>query len=214
NVGERLVKLGLYGGTFDPVHYGHLLLAERCREALELDEVRFVPAGDPPHKDRSDLTAGTARADMLEFATAGCPHLTVDRRELKRPGPHYTFETIAEGHGDFPDAELFFLMGADSLADLPQWREPARIAERATIVAVNRGDRPLPDRSSLVATLGEAIASRVVFVAMPGIDLSSTELRQRAATGHSLRFTMPAAVEAYIRDRNLYEGEQGTGNGK
>lgn len=201
------MKLGLYGGTFDPVHYGHLLLAERCREALGLDEVRFVPAGDPPHKDRSDLTPGTARAEMLEFATAGHPRLTVDRRELQRPGPHYTFETLAEVHNEFPDAELYFLMGADSLADLPQWREPGRIAELATIVAVNRGDRPLPERSSLVLTLGEAIASRVVFVTMPGIDLSSTELRRRAAAEKSLRYTMPPAVEAYIRDRMLYRAK-------
>ncbi|MGC1272748.1 MAG: nicotinate-nucleotide adenylyltransferase [Planctomycetaceae bacterium] len=201
------MKIGLYGGTFDPVHYGHLLLAERCREALGLDEVRFVPAGDPPHKDRNDLTPGTARAEMLEFATAGHPQLTVDRRELQRPGPHYTFETLGEVRRDLPDAELFFLMGADSLADLPRWREPGRIAQLATIVAVNRGDRPLPERSSLESTLGEAIASRVVFVTMPGIDLSSTELRERAAAGKSLRYTMPAAVEAYIRDKMLYRAK-------
>ncbi len=200
------MKLGLYGGTFDPVHFGHLLLAERCREALELDEVRFIPAGDPPHKNRSNLTPGTSRAEMLEFATAGQPQLTVDRRELTRSGPSYTFETLAELHREVPDAELFFLMGADSLADLPQWREPHRIAEFATIVAVNRGDRPLPERASLELSLGEAIASRVVFVAMPGIDLSSTELRDRAATGKSVRFTMPAAVEAYIHDKMLYRG--------
>ena len=198
------MKLGLYGGTFDPVHFGHLLLAERCREALELDEVRFIPAGDPPHKDRADLTPGAARAEMLEFATAGEPRLTVDRRELKRTGPSYTFETLGELHREHPGAELYFLMGADSLADLPKWREPERIAELATIVAVNRGDHPLPDRASLDLTLGAAIASRVVFVTMPGIDLSSTELRRRAATGSSLRFTMPAAVEAYIRDKKLY----------
>lgn len=198
------MKLGLYGGTFDPVHYGHLLLAERCREELELDEVRFIPAGDPPHKSRADLTSGKARAEMLEFATAGNPRLTVDRRELDRPGRSYTFETLEQLHRESPDAELYFLMGADSLADLPQWREPQRIAELALIVAVNRGDRPLPDQFSLTATLGATIASRVLFVSMPGIDLSATELRQRAALGKSLRYTTPPAVEAYIRDQGLY----------
>jgi nicotinate-nucleotide adenylyltransferase len=200
------VKLGLYGGTFDPVHFGHLLLAERCREELGLDEVRFIPAGDPPHKDRGDITPGKTRAEMLEFATAGNPRLTVDRRELSRPGRSYTVETLAEVQAEFPDAELYFLMGADSLADLPHWREPVRIARLATVVAVNRGRRPA-DRSALVAALGEEIAARVMFVTMPAVDLSSTELRHRAAAGKSLRYTMPPAVEAYIRDRALYGGE-------
>ena len=197
------MKLGLYGGTFDPVHYGHLLLAERAGEALELDEIRFIPAGDPPHKDRP-LTTGKARAEMLEFATAGNPKLTVDRRELGRPGPSFTYETLAEFRDEFPRAELFFLMGADSLADLPHWRQPERIAALATIVAVNRGERPLPDPATLALSLGEAIASRVRFVAMPGIELSSTELRTRAQTNKSLRYTTPAAVAAYINDQKIY----------
>ncbi len=200
------MKLGLYGGTFDPVHLGHLLLAERCREELGLDEVRLIPAGEPPHKTDRTLTPGEMRAEMLEFATAGNPQFVVDRRELKRAGRSYTVETLAEFHAERPDAELYFLMGADSLADLPQWREPERIAELATIVAVNRGDRPLPDATTLAATLGEAVASRVVFVNMPGIDLSSTELRDRVAGGKSVRYAVPSAVEAYIRDKKLYVG--------
>jgi nicotinate-nucleotide adenylyltransferase len=200
------VKLGLYGGTFDPVHLGHLLLAERCREELGLDEVRLIPAGEPPHKTDRTLTPGEMRAEMLEFATAGNPQFVVDRRELKRAGRSYTVETLGEFHAELPDAELYFLMGADSLADLPQWREPERIAELATIVAVNRGDRPLPDATTLAATLGEAVASRVVFVNMPGLDLSSTELRDRVAGGKSVRYAVPSAVEAYIRDKKLYVG--------
>lgn len=207
------MKLGLYGGTFDPVHYGHLLLAERCREELGLDEVRLIPAGDPPHKDRSDLTAGKARAEMLGFATAGNPRLTVDGRELNRLGRSYTVETLAELRSELPEAELYFLMGADSLADLPQWREPRRIAQLAWIVAVNRGRQP-PDRAALVAALGEEVAGRVLFVTMPAVDLSSTDLRARAAAGKSLRYTMPAAVEAYIRDKMLYQGQEASATGR
>lgn len=198
------MKLGLYGGTFDPVHFGHLLLAERCREELGLDEVWFIPAGDPPHKDRPDLTPGKARAEMLEFATAGNPRLVVDRRELGRPGRSYTVDTLAEVKAEFPDAELYFLMGADSLADLPGWREPERILELARVVAVNRGRRPA-ERAALVAVLGEEIAARVIFVHMPAVDLSSTEMRTRAAMGRSLRYMTPPAVEAYIRDQALYQ---------
>lgn len=197
------MKLGLYGGTFDPVHFGHLLLAERCREELGLDEVRFIPAGDPPHKDRSDLTPGKARAEMLEFATAGNPRLVVDRRELGRPGRSYTVDTLAEVKAEFPEAELYFLMGADSLADLPGWREPERILELARVVAVNRGRRPA-ERAALVAVLGEEIAARVIFVHMPAVDLSSTDMRVRAAAERSLRYMTPPAVEAYVRDKKLY----------
>lgn len=197
------MKLGLYGGSFDPVHYGHLLLAERCREALELDEVRFIPAGDPPHKQRC-LAPGKARAEMLEFATAGNPFLTVDRRELDRPGPSYTVETLTEFKDEFPGAELFFLMGADSLADLPQWRQPGEIAKLATIVAANRGDHPLPDPGGVAQSLGTEIAARIRLVTIPGIDLSSTELRERASSGRSLRYATPAAVGAYIVDQGVY----------
>ena len=99
------MKLGLYGGTFDPVHYGHLLLAERCREELGLDEVRFIPAGDPPHKDQAGISPGKARADMLDFATAGNPRFVVDRRELSRPGPSYTVDTLAEFRAEFPPVD-------------------------------------------------------------------------------------------------------------
>lgn len=203
------MKLGLYGGTFDPVHYGHLLLAERCREELGLDEVRFIPAGDPPHKDRVDLTPGKARAEMLDFATAGNPRFVVDRRELSRPGRSYTVDTLAEFRAEFPDAELHFLMGADSLADLPLWREPARIAELARVVAVNRGRRP-PDRAALAAALGPAVASRVLFVDMPAVDLSATAMRGHVRDGRSIRYMTPPAVEAYIRDQHLYprDGER------
>ena len=198
------VKIGLFGGTFDPVHYGHLLLAERCREALDLDQVRFIPAADPPHKDRDDLTDGVIRAEMLEFATAGNPHLVVDRRELHRSGPSFTVDTLAGWKAEQPEDDLYFLMGADSLVDLPTWRQPERIVELATIVAVNRGDEPLPDPASLVALLGEKIAAKVRFVTIPGMTLSATELRERARVGRSLRYTMPAAVIAYIEDKRLY----------
>jgi len=198
------VKLGLYGGTFDPVHFGHLLLAERCREELGLDEVRFIPAGDPPHKDRPDLTPGKARAEMLEFATAGNPRLVVDRRELGRPGRSYTVDTLAEVKAEFPEAELYFLMGADSLADLPGWREPERILELARVVAVNRGRVHPQLRKDLIASQGEEVASRVLFVSMPAVDLSSTDMRLRFRDGRSLRYMTPPAVEAYIRDKGLY----------
>ena len=198
------MRLGLYGGTFDPVHYGHLILAEQCREQCDLDEVWFIPSYQSPHKLGLAVTDGKARVEMLRLALAGHPRLSVSEVELRREGTSFTVDTLQQLHDEEPSRELFWLIGGDSLNDLPTWREPQRIAELATIVAVNRGDRPLPDAASLEARLGAAIAARVRMVEMPGIDLSATDLRRRAREGRSLRFMTPRAVEVYIADQGLY----------
>lgn len=198
------MRLGILGGTFDPVHYGHLLLAEQCREQCELDEVWFVPAATPPHKRAAPITDGRARAEMLEFAIAGHPAFSVSRMELERGGTTFTVDTLQELRREDPGRELFFLIGADSLVDLPNWREPARIAELATIVAVNRGREPLPDLDSFEPVLGEAAASRIRLVTIPGIDLSASDVRRRVREGRSIRYMTPRAVEMYILEHGLY----------
>lgn len=198
------MRLGVFGGTFDPVHYGHLLLAEQCREQCRLDEVWFVPAGAPPHKAGIVITAGAARAEMLEFAIAGHAPFRVDCRELKRAGPSYTVHTLQELRDEDPARELFFLIGADSLADLPFWFEPRRIAELANLVVVNRGRSTPPDLHALVPHLGEAAVARMQVVAIPGIDLSSSDMRRRVQQGRSIRFMTPRAVECYIQEQRLY----------
>jgi len=201
------MRLGIYGGTFDPVHLGHLLLAEQCREACRLDQVWFIPAGSPPHKPEHAITPGKMRAEMLEFAVAGQPEYTVSRREVKRSGPSYTVETLRELRQEHPEDELFFLVGADSLADLPHWREPREIATLATLVVVNRGNAPLPQLESLVPHLGREAVDRILVVSMPGIDLSSSDIRRRVREGRSIRYMTPRAVEQYIRTNSLYRGE-------
>jgi len=198
------MRLGLFGGTFDPPHLGHLILAEQCREQCRLDRVLLIPSGQPPHKSPDALSDGKLRSEMLEFAFSGMPHFGVDRRELHRAGTTYTVETLEEFHRDFPDAELFFLIGGDSLSDLPTWKEPARILELATIVAVNRGDRPLADDSALVGKVGAERAKRVWRISIPAIDLSSTDLRRRVREGRSIRFLTPRSVEAFIAETRLY----------
>ena len=200
------MRLGIYGGTFDPVHYGHLLLAEQCREQCALDEIWFIPAHQAPHKQGTAGTPGKARSEMLGFAVAGIPQFKVSHRELDRGGTSYTVDTLQELHDEEPSRELFFLIGADSLDDLPTWRQPDRIAELATIVAVNRGDRPLPAPEQLRGRLGETLAARIRIVAMPGIDLSATDIRRRVREGRSIRFMVPRAVEAYIAEHGLYGG--------
>jgi len=199
------MRLGIFGGSFDPIHYGHLLLAEQCREQCRLDEVWFMPARVPPHKQDRELSSGQARAEMLDFAVAGCPHLQISRLELQREGPSFTVETLAELRAEDDSRELFFLIGSDSLRDLPSWHKPREIAELATIVAVNRGDRPLPDNDSLTSMLGEELAQRIQLVTMPGIDLSATDIRRRVRDGKSIRFMTPRAVEAYIGEHGLYK---------
>ncbi len=199
-----MTRIGIFGGSFDPVHLAHLVLADRCREACDLDEVRFVPAADPPHKATGSLAPGEQRAEMLEFATAGLPEFVVDRRELRRDGKSYTVDTLAEFAAEEPGAELFFLMGADSLRDLPTWREPERILELATVVAVNRGEQPDPDLDPIRTQLSEAATDRIRIVEIPAFEISSTDVRERVARDASIRFVVPRAVEAYIAERGLY----------
>ena len=198
------MRLGIYGGTFDPIHYGHLVLAEQCREQCQLDEVWFVPAAQPPHKLDATISSAKARCEMVEFAIAGHPHFKLSRMELERTGPSFTVTTLEQLRAEDESRELFLLIGADSLHDLPHWREPRRIQELATVVAVNRGDRPLPDRSLLEQQLGRAEAARIQFVRIPGLDLSAGDIRQRSAEGRSIRYLVPRAVEAYIAHNHLY----------
>lgn len=201
------MRLGIYGGTFDPIHYGHLVLAEQCREQCQLNEVWFVPAAQPPHKLDATISSAKARCEMIEFAIAGHPHFKLSRLELERTGPSFTVTTLEQLQSEDTSRELFLLIGADSLHDLPHWREPRRIQQLATVVAVNRGDQPLPNRLLLEQQLGPAEAARVRFVQMPGLDLSARDIRQRSAEGRSIRYLVPRAVEAYLAHNPLYSAK-------
>lgn len=200
------MRIGIFGGSFDPVHYGHLILAELCREACELDEVRLVPASVPPHKQDRGRASGEHRIEMLKLAIGGNPHLCVWDGEIARGGVSYTIETLREIRAKQPDDELFFLMGADSLFDLPNWREPTEICELATIVVVDRPGANDVDYSVLESvTSTERIEHfRSHLVRMPQMDISSTELRERVKSDKSIRYQTPRAVEQYIRTAELY----------
>ena len=203
------MRLGIFGGTFDPVHYGHLVLAETCREQLKLDQVRFVPAATPPHKLDHQISDGHARADMLSLAVSGYPEFVVDRRELKRKGPSFTVDTLTEYATEFPDAELFFLIGADSLRDLLTWRNPERISQLATLVACNRPGVAALQNEQIVEWVGAEIASRILTQQIPGTDISASDIRERARTGCSLRFLTPRSVETFLTEHDLY-GKSGS----
>ena len=200
------MRLGIFGGSFDPVHYGHLLLAETCREQCRLDQVWFLPAGVPPHKQTRTLAPAKARVEMLELAVAGNEHFAVSTLEIERGGVSYTVDTLRTLKERQPGDELFLLMGADSLREMITWREPAEICRLAIPVVAHRAGSPEPDfgvLSPLVST--QRLAEiRSHQVEMPIVDLSSTELRQRSAEGRSLRYRTPRAVEKYIEAQGLY----------
>jgi nicotinate-nucleotide adenylyltransferase len=201
------MRLGLLGGSFDPVHYGHLLLAECCREQCRLDEVRLLPAAVPPHKQDRQLTPAEARIEMLELAVAGHPAFAVSRYETDCGGVSYTVDTLAHFRELEPNAELFFLLGADMLQDLPNWRQAARVCELATPVVVGRPGSGPVDFECLgkVATADQIDRIRRHQVQMPEIGLSSTEIRRRVAAGKSIRYQTPRAVEKYIETHGLYQ---------
>lgn len=194
------MNIGIFGGAFDPVHNGHLLLAEQCREQCELDEVWFIPTRNPPHKEAGSLSPGRDRCEMLALATAGVPEFVVKRVELDRDDVSWTVDTLRGICETNQDDQLFLLIGADSLSDLPTWREPEAIAELAAIVAVNRGD----SEPVCVDGLSPTIRDRVRFVTIPGVAISATDIRTRIAKGRSIRFLVPRAVEQFIVERGVY----------
>jgi len=196
------MRLGIFGGTFDPIHLGHLILAEACREACGLDRVWFVAAGSPPHKSggRTDISH---RLEMARIAIAGHPAFEVSEIETKRPGPHYSVDTLEAIARERPGDDLFFLIGADSLVDLPQWRSPDQIGRLASLVVVNRPAVGGPDPDALNNALGPD-ARPILHVTIPPIGIASNDLRRRLAEGRSVRYQVPRGVEAYIDANRLY----------
>ncbi len=192
------MRVGVFGGSFDPVHFGHLFLAEYCREACGLDRVLFVPAGQPPHKAESTLTAGQHRLAMLELAVSDNPGFEVTDLELQREGPSYTVDTLAELSQAAPGDEFFLLMGADMLQDFPNWREPQRICELAKLAVVARDGLTPLDWSVLDNVIPAELSDEFLSVQMPRLDISSTEIRARVLSGQSIRYRTPDAVIAYI----------------
>lgn len=199
-------RLGLFGGSFDPVHYGHLLLAECCREQAGLHQVIFLPAAVPPHKQDRPMTPSAYRVEMLELAIAGHEHFCVSRYEAQRQGVTYTVDTLRHFRQEHPQAELFLLLGADMFNDLPHWHRAEEVCRLALPLVARRAGAAEID-FGLLAHLVEPDrleAMRRHQVEMPAIGISSTDLRRRVAAGRSIRYQTPRAVEEYIRSHGLY----------
>ena len=206
--GVRKLKIGILGGTFDPVHLGHLVIAEEAMSSLGLDRVIFVPAGDPWMKVGIPISPGPNRLAMVLDAVAGNPAFHVSPVELDRSGPSYTVDTLEELHEDYgSQAEYFFIIGADALKHFGQWRKPERVLELCTLAVVGRPAQETLDLSVLEAII-PGIGNRVEMVYGVAINISSTDIRERITRGRSISHLVPPAVESYIREHGLYKEKQ------
>jgi nicotinate-nucleotide adenylyltransferase len=198
------MRVGIFGGSFDPVHYGHLLVAENCREQQRLDEVWFIPAAISPHKRQRSPAEARHRIEMLHLAVGGHEPFRISTLETDRGGISYTVETLEQL--EEPGREMFLLLGADALADLPTWKDPKRICELALPLVVARAYAPEPDFAVLVEFMARdrIAAAQAAQVKMPPIGIASSDIRRRIAAGKSIRFRTPRAVEKYIETHGLY----------
>jgi len=199
------MKTGILGGTFDPVHNGHVLIAEVARDALGLDEVLLVPAGQPVFKAGDDITPPEDRLAMVRLAAEGRDRLRVSDMEICRDGPSYTVDTIASLREQYAAGdEMYFILGWDSLMQLPEWREPARIIGMCRLAAVYRPGCERPDPEELEERV-PGIFGRLVWLEEPRIDINSSDIREMVAGGESIDHLVPAQVATYMREHRLYK---------
>ncbi len=198
------MNVGILGGTFDPVHNGHLIVAEAAREQLNLNEVIFIPAGKPWLKPERIITPAKHRLQMLRLALDDTPYFSISEMEIQRPGPTYTIDTInALKEKLNAEDELFFILGQDSLMQLPQWHEAPNLIELCYLVAVPRPGVKKPDLKALGAAI-PGITQQVMLMKKPMVDISATDIRERVARGLSVRHLVPEPVNRYIKENRLY----------
>jgi len=198
------MKSAVLGGTFDPVHLGHLMLAEVVREHLAPAEIIFMPAASPWMKEHIPVSPPADRLEMVRLATRGRTGFCVSTIEIERGGMTYTVDTLRDLRGRLPEGrELYFILGWDNLLELPRWREPGEIIKLCTLVAVPRVGHRVPDAAMLEKLL-PGLSSRAILLSKPEIDISASVIRERVRRGESIRHLVPEAVAGYIRDRHLY----------
>lgn len=196
------MRVGIYGGVFNPPHHGHLIAAQEAYAQLELDVVVWMPVGNAPHREVESDPGAEARCEMVELAIAGDERFRVSRLELEREGPSYTADTLRELREREPEDELFLILGGDQALALPTWHEPERVLELATLGVFERGSSNRNAIAIKVARLRGA--DRVRFLEMPRIDISSTMVRRRARAGKPIRYLVPDKVANFIGGGNLY----------
>jgi nicotinate-nucleotide adenylyltransferase len=191
-------RLGLMGGSFNPIHYGHLAAAEEAIAEFNLDKIIFIPCGQPPHKDGRGLAAAEDRYLMTALAIADDPRFEVSRYEIEKPGASYTVDTMRHFKEELPDAELYFITGADSIEELDTWHDPERLFDYGHLIGATRPGYTV-DRAPKVA-------ERVIWMEIPALGISATDIRKRLAENLPVTNLLPAGVLEYIRSRGLYQG--------
>jgi len=198
------MNIGVLGGTFDPIHIGHLILAEEARIKLGLSEVLFVPAGQPWLKQDRNITPAVHRVEMVRRTIIANPYLKLCTLEIERPGPSYTVDTITTLREQLgAEAIFFFILGRDSLADLPLWKEPSKLIQICKLVVAPRLSSSLSDLKSLEEAI-PGVTDSVIQLDMPVIEISSSQIRERLAQGLSIRYLVPQEVEKYIIEQKIY----------
>jgi nicotinate-nucleotide adenylyltransferase len=194
---KRKRRLGILGGTFDPIHSGHLILAEQLKEELNLEKVIFIPSANPPHKENHRVSSSKDRLKMVKIAIRDNPDFLISDIELKRKGKSYTIDTLTRFLKLYKDSELFFLLGSDAIDELPTWKEPDKIFQKVNVVIALRPgfDRIDPENRFVKKSL---------VVSINGLNISSTQIRERVRTGKSIRYLVPPEVEKFIRTKKLY----------
>ncbi len=202
---ERRQRVGIMGGTFDPIHIGHLILAECAYEQFELDTVLFLPSGNPPHKrDRRDGASDKERLDMVALAIQDNPHFVLDSEEMQRSGFTYTFETLRLMKERHPQTDYYFIIGADSLMSFDTWKNPEMISRNCILLAAVRDQMEADQMEQKMKELHRRFGARIRFLHSPNVDVSSTQLRDLYRKGQSVRYYIPDRVIDYIRENSVY----------
>ena len=199
------MRVGILGGTFDPVHLGHLIVGEEARGRLELERVVFIPTGQPWLKEQQPATAGKHRLQMLELALASNPKFDVASVEVDRPGPTYTVDTLEDLHQELgSEVELYFIIGMDALEQFRQWQRPERMLELCKLAVVNRPGYQRVDVNEMVREYPQ-VGPGLTLLNVPRVEISSTDIRRRVAEGKSIRYLVPEVVQEYIQEHGLYQ---------
>lgn len=204
----ELRRVGIMGGTFDPVHMVHLILAENAYRQFGLDEIIMLPSGDPPHKTEKHVTLAAMRYDMLSLACEGVEYFRVDDMEMKREGRSYTEVTLTELHEEHPDTEYYFIMGADSVFQIESWYHPGLIMKKCIILAAVRDNVGMEAFRERIEYLKEKYGADIRILDLPDLEMSSSDIRKRISEGRSIRFMVPEKVLSYIQEHDLYKREQ------
>jgi nicotinate-nucleotide adenylyltransferase len=199
-------KVGIMGGTFDPIHIGHLILAENAYEQFGLEKVVFMPSGNPPHKrTRTGRASNEERTEMVKLAIAPNPHFEISLEEMNEEGYSYTYRTLEALKEEHPDTEYFFILGADSLFDFDGWKDPQRICNACTLVAAARNHTPTEELDRQIEHIASAYRTSVRKLDTPNIDVSSNQIRIWISEGHTIRYYVPDSVIDYIRKNGVYD---------